>query len=125
MILHYRVLVGFSPRMTVNDILTGKMRYLNWQYTWWNGIYTIMLTKAAIMHRDYLAEYDRYVPIEMLNHVDKMRNCEDISMAQVVAKLVSFIVYITLSVVKYMLFKDIFYYFIVECSSCMGKCSSI
>jgi hypothetical protein len=51
-------------------------------------MYTIMLTKAAIMHRDYLAEYDKYVPQEMLAHIDKMRNCEDIAMAQVVAKKV-------------------------------------
>lgn len=75
--------------MTTYDILTGSQRYLNWQYTWWSGVYTIMLTKAAIMHRDYLADYERLVPREMLEHVDKHRNCEDISMAHVVARLVS------------------------------------
>jgi hypothetical protein len=74
--------------MHVFDILRGNLRYLNWQFTWWGGMYTIMLTKAAIMHRDYLAEYDKYVPQEMLAHIDTMRNCEDIAMAQVVAKKV-------------------------------------
>lgn len=84
---HRRVLVGFSPRMHVNDIYTGKLRYLNWQFTWWNGMYTIMLTKAAIMHKDYLPEYDKVVPAEMLTHIDTHRNCEDLAMAHVVAKL--------------------------------------
>lgn len=80
--------MGFSPRMHVFDIINGNYRYLNWQYTWWSGMYTIMLTKAAIMHRDYLAEYDNYVPQEMLTHIDANRNCEDIAMAQVIAKKV-------------------------------------
>jgi hypothetical protein len=87
-LITYRVLVGFSPRMHVYDIITGRLRYLNWQYTWWGGAYTIMLTKAAIMHRDYLPEYDKYVPAEFLTHIDKGRNCEDIAMAVTIAKKV-------------------------------------
>ena len=93
MFIHYRVLVGFSPRMHIYDIFQGNMRYLNWQFTWWNGMYTIMLTKAAILHRDYLPEFDKLVPLEMVTHIDAARNCEDIAMAYVVAKKVTF--YIT------------------------------
>lgn len=75
--------------MTAYDVISGNQRYLNWQYTWWSGVYTIMLTKAAIMHRDYLPDYEKLVPKEMLTHIDKNRNCEDISMAHVVARQVT------------------------------------
>lgn len=77
--------------MNLFDIYTGTERYLNWQYTWWSGVYTIMLTKAAIMHRDYLSDYEKLVPQEMLDHITTHRNCEDIAMAQVVARQVSYI----------------------------------
>ena len=77
------VLVGFSPRMTTYDIITGdhkhsrhfllgfftlllasllhsfsdplgQRRYLRWQNTWWSGTYSIILTKACLLHRNYL-----------------------------------------------------------------------
>ena len=51
-------------------------------------MYTIMLTKAALLHRDYLPEYDKQVPASMVQHIDENRNCEDIAMAYVVAKMV-------------------------------------
>lgn len=84
-----RALVGFSPRMHANDVNTGLSRYLNWQFTWWSGVYSIMLTKAAIIHKDYLPQYDKIVPIPMLKHIDEVKNCEDIAMAYVVALQVS------------------------------------
>jgi hypothetical protein len=49
-------------------------------------MYTIMLTKAAILHRDFLPKYDQIIPKAMVEHIDKNRNCEDIAMAYVVAK---------------------------------------
>jgi hypothetical protein len=49
-------------------------------------VYTVMLTKAALLHRDYLKDYDRLIPASMLEHIDKGRNCEDLAMAHVVAK---------------------------------------
>ena len=52
-------------------------------------MYTIMLTKAAILHRDYLSEFDKLIPIDMVKHIDGARNCEDIAMAYVVAKKVT------------------------------------
>jgi hypothetical protein len=74
--------------MHVFDIVTGLYKYLNWQYTWWSGTYTIMLTKAALIHRDYLPHYYKIIPKDMLDHIDQNRNCEDLSMAYVVANLV-------------------------------------
>jgi len=76
--------------MHTYDVIAGNQRYLSWQYTWWSGMYTIMLTKAAIMHRDYLPDYEKLVPQEMLTQITTHRNCEDIAMAYVVAKQVHY-----------------------------------
>ncbi len=86
--------MGFSPRMHASDVDTGALRYLNWQFTWWSGVYSIMLTKASLLHRDYLYAYDKVVPGAMLQHIDSVRNCEDIAMAYVVALQVPHCVYI-------------------------------
>lgn len=80
-----RVLVGYSPRMHTYNIESGKLQYLNWKFTWWNGIYTIMLTKASILDQKYLFDYDKVIPEKFLEHIDRSRNCEDIAMAYVVA----------------------------------------
>lgn len=84
-----RALVGISPRLNTHHPITGESRYLNWQYTWWNGQYTIVLTKASMMHKDYLYLYDKLVPPFFLKFIDENRNCEDIAMAYVVARVVS------------------------------------
>jgi hypothetical protein len=81
-----KAMVGFSPRMTVFDVYSGKARYLRWQHTWWNGLYTLMLTKVSIFHKDYLADYFKMVPSAMLEHIKKHRNCEDIAMAHIIAQ---------------------------------------
>ena len=79
-------LVGFSPRMLGWDTMTGDVRYMRWQQTWWSGMYAVMLTKIGILHRDYLSTFSKAVPPAFLEHVNKIRNCEDIAMAHVVAK---------------------------------------
>jgi len=73
--------------MHAYDIVSGNWRYLKWQHTWWSGVYSIMLTKASILHRDYLTSFSSgsLLPTEFLEHIDKTRNCEDIAMAYVVA----------------------------------------
>eukprot|EP01038_Epipyxis_sp_PR26KG_P004192 gene4192-5963_t len=81
-----RVLVGFSPRIAAKDPVAGKSKYFNWQYTWWNGRYSIMLTKASFLHRDYLGMFHQFIPEDFLHHIDKHRNCEDIAMAHLVAE---------------------------------------
>ena len=81
-----RVLVGFSPRMVVWDIITGTTKYLHWQHTWWTGIYSVVLTKACFLHREYLLDYVATIPVQFLKHIDIVRNCEDLAMSFLVAK---------------------------------------
>jgi glucuronyl/N-acetylglucosaminyl transferase EXT2 len=52
-----KTLVGFSPRAYAYDAVTGAVKYLRWQHTWWSGVFSIMLTKASFLHRDYLRLY--------------------------------------------------------------------
>ena len=80
-----KTLVGFSPRIHAYDVVSGAMRYLRWQHTWWSGFYSIMLTKASFLHRDYFELFSRMIPKDFLDYVDEVRNCEDIAMAHVVA----------------------------------------
>lgn len=95
-----RVLVGFSPRVHGYDPETGHSRYFRWQHTWWNGypvpsnrpndlsrLYSIVLTKACFLHRDFLMAFQRLVPDNVLKEVDQHRNGEDLAMAHVVAQL--------------------------------------
>jgi len=79
-------LVGYSPRMHAVDSVTGAARYLRWQHTWWSGVYSIVLTKAAFMHRDYLLRFANAVPAAFKKHVDEARNCEDLAMAYTIAE---------------------------------------
>jgi len=50
-------------------------------------MYSIMLTKISFLHRDYLAAFSKHTPTAFLDHITKIRNCEDVAMAHVVAKL--------------------------------------
>lgn len=78
-------LVGYSPRMIGWDTTTGNVKYLRWQHTWWSGLYSIMLTKITFLHKQYLNSYKTDTPPAFLEHVDRMRNCEDVAMAHLVA----------------------------------------
>jgi hypothetical protein len=75
--------------MNAYDPRTDSDRYLRWQHTWWNGIYSIILTKACFLHRRYLDEFFKVLPAKLIEEMDKNRNCEDIAMAYVVAVQVS------------------------------------
>jgi len=81
-----RALVGFSPRMNAYDPNTGADRYLRWQHTWWNGVYSIILTKACFLHKNFLEQFFKVLPEERIRKIDANRNCEDIAMAYVVAR---------------------------------------
>lgn len=81
-----RVLVGFAPRQHAYNPITGAMQYLRWQHTWWNGVYSIMLTKVSFFHKDYLNDFFEVLPESLIEKIDKNRNCEDIAMAYVIAK---------------------------------------
>jgi hypothetical protein len=79
-------LVGFSPRLHGYDPYSGDARYYRWQHTWWNGQYSIVLTKACFLHRDHFVSFKQLVPVAVLKYVDLVRNGEDIAMAHVVAR---------------------------------------
>lgn len=70
-------MVGFMPRIHI--LKDGKLTYRCWWRVWWEGVYSIILTKASIFHKKYLEEYTN-LPSEILNMIDKRRNCEDILM---------------------------------------------
>lgn len=53
----FSTLVGFSPRLHAFNTETGAERYLKWQHTWWNGEYSIILTKVCFLHKKYLADF--------------------------------------------------------------------
>ena len=82
-----KALVGYAPRMHGINGITGEDRYLRWQNTWWNGVYSISLTKASFLHKNYLEDFFNVLPIEFVEEIDKNRNCEDLAMAYVVGKV--------------------------------------
>jgi glucuronyl/N-acetylglucosaminyl transferase EXT2 len=84
---NHRTLVGFSPRTHSYNIESGQINYRRWQHTWWNGFYTIILTKACILHRQYLKSFELLAPKTLLNYIDNHREGEDILMAYIVALL--------------------------------------
>ncbi len=51
------------------------------------GSYSMVLTKGAMLHRDWLATYSAMLPPEVLAYVEARRNCEDIAMAFLVASV--------------------------------------
>lgn len=44
-----------------------------------------MLTKGALFHKKYLAEYTKVIPPTFLKYIDEHRNCEDLAMAYVIS----------------------------------------
>eukprot|EP00242_Pyramimonas_sp_CCMP2087_P015660 CAMPEP_0198203936 /NCGR_PEP_ID=MMETSP1445-20131203/7267_1 /TAXON_ID=36898 /ORGANISM="Pyramimonas sp., Strain CCMP2087" /LENGTH=360 /DNA_ID=CAMNT_0043875543 /DNA_START=178 /DNA_END=1257 /DNA_ORIENTATION=+ len=77
-------LVGFIPRLH-RKTASGTFTYRRWWTVVMEGAYSIILTKACFMHRDYLALYSETVPREAIDFIDKGRNCEDIAMQFAVA----------------------------------------
>ena len=84
-----KALVGFSPRIVSYDIETGHAKYGRWQHTWWNGAYSLMLTKVCLLHKVYLKNYVDLVPKSVLDYIDNNRNCEDLAMAHLISQLTS------------------------------------
>ena len=51
--------------------------YHSWWYVWWSGRYSMVLTKAALLHRRYLSLYSLSMPKAVRDYVDQHMNCED------------------------------------------------
>ena len=73
-----RTIVGFMPRVHVID--GSSFVYRCWWTVWVQGVYSIILTKAAFLHHDYFDLYTHSMPPGVHQFIDQGRNCEDIAM---------------------------------------------
>ncbi|KAL3693498.1 hypothetical protein R1sor_007149 [Riccia sorocarpa] len=81
-------MVGFVPRMhwpKKTKHAREQYTYGGWWSVWWTGTYSMILTKAAFIHKDYLDLYTSRMPSPILSYVKEERNCEDIAMSFLVA----------------------------------------
>jgi hypothetical protein len=84
---HPDQLVGWFPRLAATTP-DGDGRYLSKLLTLlWQGRYSIILTKGAIMHARYLEAYSKAMPAHIRRMVTEQRNCEDIAMQFVVSNI--------------------------------------
>lgn len=81
-----RQLVGFFPRAFTQTKDCGHKYYLE-PGTLYRGNYGIVLSKAALLHRDYLELYTYYMPKAIRDYVDTQRNCEDLALQFLVANI--------------------------------------
>lgn len=78
-----RSIVGFMPRIHIRR--NGILEYRCWWRVWWHGTYSIILTKAAILHHDFFAIYQSPKQKAVRELVDERWNCEDIAMQFLIA----------------------------------------
>lgn len=83
-----RSLIGFMPRVHVRGS-NGELVYRCWFKVWWLGAYSIILTKVAMFHHDYLRLYTETMPQPIRDLVDRERNCEDIAMQFLISNVTS------------------------------------
>lgn len=84
---HKRNLVGFYPRLHTQLADCSYEYHLGAGTLMWNARYSIILTKAAFFHRDYLEMYSNHMNPNITQFVDDVRNCEDIAMQFLVANV--------------------------------------
>lgn len=82
-----RSIIGFMPRIHLRR--NGLLEYRCWWRVWWHGTYSIILTKAAILHHDFFGLYTAANHQEVRDLVDQRRNCEDIAMQFLIANVTS------------------------------------
>jgi hypothetical protein len=69
-----QALVGFIPRLHLPDPASrGAFLYRRFWTVWRRGEYSIVLTKACFMHRDFLELYTRRSPPAVIQHIDANR----------------------------------------------------
>ena len=78
-------MAGVAPRLVARDARTRRWRYLRSWHVWWTGRFSLVLTKAAVLHRDHFAAYRAPALAAARARVDAGRICEDRLMACVVA----------------------------------------
>jgi len=83
-----RTIVGFMPRIHIRGS-DNKYIYRCWWRVWWQGAYSIILTKAAFIHHDYFHYYTRTMSSKIHDLIDKNRNCEDIAMQFLISNIIN------------------------------------
>eukprot|EP00873_Tetraselmis_striata_P014810 jgi/Tetstr1/435074/TSEL_024043.t1 len=80
-----RTIVGFFPRLHLEhpDCRFSYLRTFDTLAM--RRAYSIVLTKAAFLHRDYLAHYSYGIPASVRHYIEEQRNCEDLAMQFAVA----------------------------------------
>lgn len=56
------VIEGGSSSKNALDNSIPLFRYNGWWKVWWDGEYSLILTKAAFLHRDFLKAYTDEMP---------------------------------------------------------------
>ena len=72
-------LVGFFPRLHLYKSQSW-LSYKGWPSVYWSNSYSMILTKACFIHKDYFSLYSSTENLKIREIVDEMRNCEDIAM---------------------------------------------
>eukprot|EP01084_Bolivina_argentea_P133322 235279_1 len=91
-LLHKNTLVGFFPRIHtrinkgMEDDKYPSYIYGYWWTVWKKRSYSIILTKAAFLHVDFMMKYTYEIDERLRKYVDDHMSCEDILMAHLVAK---------------------------------------
>ncbi|CAM9593921.1 unnamed protein product [Chrysoparadoxa australica] len=80
-----RTLVGYYPR--VHSANGDRWDYEFWWFVFMRQQFSMILTKAAFLHHDYMEAYsgDGEIVTHMRDYVDANRNCEDVAMSLLVA----------------------------------------
>lgn len=78
--------VGYYPRLIQRNINTNGIisyRYLGWPYVWWNGIYSLMLPAAALMHRKYITSMNGRTQLaeDLRRALQTKSHCSDVAVA--------------------------------------------
>lgn len=82
-------MVGYYPRLAsqARTHVSNEYTYHHWPEVFLTQKMNFVLTKASFLHKQYLDVYwdETRHPRQILDYVDKNRNCEDIAMAMMVA----------------------------------------
>ena len=82
------VLVGYYPRTHKLDDAGCGWRYVWDDFSLWrHGDFSIVLTKAAFMRTGYMSLYSEGLPQSARRYIDEYKNCEDIAMQILTAKV--------------------------------------
>lgn len=81
-------IVGYFPRLHGWETRDGgcRLRYkTKLETVWFEGRYSILLTKAAFLHVDYFDMYTNRMDERIRRYVDSVNNCEDVAMQLMVS----------------------------------------